>query len=345
MNKFQLPSATIDQVAAEAGVSKTTISRYLNGKFEFMSAETKKRIENVIQQLDYQPSNVARSLKSQRSRQIGCIIADISSPFSSILLKGISDVCSSHGYQVLFSDVSNNPERERTCIQQFLLNQVDGLIVNTAGGNDDFLIKLKQKGVPIVLADRCIQPRNTIDTVTTENYHVTYSCIEHLKNNGFENIAFFTEKNIEISTRATRFQAFLDAMKDLYQINGAKNFYAINGENDIENQKLLKDFIESNSNKKLAVFCVNGVTLLRVLKAMQSGGYQINSQLGICGFDDWGWASLIPPGITTITQDSYSVGVQSAKIILRRVLGQKGRKPVYQELPNKLIIRGSTTRI
>lgn len=342
MNKFQQQSATINQVAAAAGVSKTTISRYLNGKFEFMSSETKKRIECVIQQMNYHPSNIARSLKSQKSRQIGCIIADISSPFSSILLKGISDVCSSHGYQVLFSDVNEKPDRERTCIEQFLLNQVDGLIVNTAGGNDDYLVHLKNNGVPIVLADRCIEPQNILDTVTTENYSVTYSCMKHLVQSGFQRIAFFTEKNIGISPRVTRWQAYLDATNNELHCSEAKHYFVI-GNNEVDNQKLIHDFLKGNLQKRTAIFCVNGVTLLRVLQAIQNEGYPINNQLGVCGFDDWGWASLIPPGITTITQDSYSVGVQSAKIILQRISGKRSSKTIYKELPNRLIVRGSTS--
>ncbi|WP_092750908.1 LacI family DNA-binding transcriptional regulator [Hydrogenoanaerobacterium saccharovorans] len=83
----------MNDVAGAARVSKTTVSRYLNGKYEFMCAEMKNRIKEVMLELNYRPSNIARRLKSQKSRVIGCIIADITSHFSSILVKGISDVC------------------------------------------------------------------------------------------------------------------------------------------------------------------------------------------------------------------------------------------------------------
>ena len=79
-------NVTIADVALRAGCSKTTISRYLNGKFEFMSAESKERIAAVIEEMNYRPNNLARSLKSSRSRLIGVIMADISNPFSSILV-------------------------------------------------------------------------------------------------------------------------------------------------------------------------------------------------------------------------------------------------------------------
>ncbi len=143
MNRFNQNNVTISQVAAAAHVSMTTVSRYLNGKYEFMSAETKQRIADIIEKLDYHPSNIARSLKSRVSRSVGCVIADIGSPFSSILLKGVDEVCSAEGYQVLFSDAANSPEKERNTIQELLNSRVDGLIVNTTGCNDDYLVGLK----------------------------------------------------------------------------------------------------------------------------------------------------------------------------------------------------------
>lgn len=342
MRKFKENNITIGQVAAAAQVSKTTISRYLNGKFDYMSADTRKRIQEVIKELDYHPSNIARSLKSQSSKVIGCVIADISSPFSSILLKGINDVCSSNGYQVLFFNLDNQSDKEMNSIQELLNSQVDGLIINTTGYNDDYLIDLKNRGVPIVLTDRCISQQGVIDTVTTENYHITYTCMKHLFENGFQKVAFFTQGNGRISPRVLRYQAYLSAMREFYHLDGEKYSFLIK-ENDLDNcTEQLNLFIQQNPEERLAIFSVNGVTMLNVLQAMQRAGYSISENLGICGFDDWGWASLIPPGITAIAQDSYSVGVEAAKIILKRIAGKRKSKPVFIELPNKLCIRGST---
>lgn len=342
MDGFREGHVTIAQVAAAVGVSKTTISRYLNGKFDYMSEETKKRIQNVIEQMDYHPSNIARSLKSQNSRAIGCVIADISNPFSSILLKGIGDVCNANGYQVLFSNINNQPEKEMVSIQELLNNRVDGLILNTTGQNDEALIELNNRGVPIILADRCIGKRDMMDTVTTENYHVTYSCIRHLQENGFERVAFFTLGNQKISPRVIRYEAYLDAMREIFQADGNQTFYQIREEDPKNCERQVSDFVGRFPEKRIAIFCVNGVTMLHVLHAMRNCGYSISKTLGICGFDDWGWASLIPPGITTITQDSYAVGVQAAKLVLKRVGQKRKSKPVYIELQNKLCIRGST---
>ena len=121
---------TIDQVAQQAGVSKTTVSRYLNGRYDALSDETRERIGLVIDRLHYRPNRMAQSLKAQNSRLLGCLVSDISSPFSALIVKGINSVCLSAGYQLLLVDSGDDPERERTAIRDLLENQVDGLIVN-----------------------------------------------------------------------------------------------------------------------------------------------------------------------------------------------------------------------
>lgn len=334
--------ATIAQVADAAKVSKTTVSRYLNGRYEFMSEETKAEINRVIQQLDYHPSNIARSLKTRKSRVIGCIIADITSPFSSVLIKGINDVCIQNGYQVLFSNTDNQPERELNCIYRLLSDQVEGLIINSTGFNDDYLIDLHKKGVPIVLADRCLRTNRVIDTVTTENYGPVYSCMQRLYANGFEKVAFFTQGNGKISSRLVRYRGFLDASREIFSEDGEKNTFLVDTDDPSVCSRSLRTFVESNRGKRLAVFCVNGVCLLNVLLGMQKENYPISRELGICGYDDWGWASLIPPGITTITQDSYKVGKLSAETLLDRISGKVDSEAVLIELPNQLYVRGST---
>ena len=129
--------ATISDVAAKSGVSKTTVSRFLNGKYDNISIATRQRIKAVIEELDYRPNRTAQRLKASRTMLVGCIIGDISSPFSAVLLKGIMGICEAAGYQVLFADCNDDPERERMAIKSFVDNRVDGLIVNTSGGNEE----------------------------------------------------------------------------------------------------------------------------------------------------------------------------------------------------------------
>ncbi|WP_066086615.1 LacI family DNA-binding transcriptional regulator [Neobacillus novalis] len=333
---------TINEVAKKANVSKTTVSRYLNGKYEYMSEETKELLGTVIAQLGYRPSNLARSLKAKNSGVIGCTIADIGSPFSSIVLKGISDYCKQLGYNVLFANIGNDSINEIESIQSLLDNKVDGLIINTTGKNDDYLLSLKNEGIKIVLTDRSLSKPNLLDTVATNNYEATFDLVKYLYEQGYKRVAFFTQDMTVISSRYQRHKGFKDAMRKFFNMDGDLTTYVVELDDPQNTDDSLRKFVSVSKGEPAAIFTVNGVTLLTVLHGMQRLNIEISPQLGICGFDDWGWASLIPPGITTLTQESYECGVQSAKLLIERIKEQGEFEPKYIELPAQLVKRGST---
>jgi LacI family transcriptional regulator, kdg operon repressor len=329
---------TINEVAKASGVSKTTISRYLNGKFEYMSEDTRKRIQSVIEEFQYRPSNVAKTLKSNKSGLVGVTIADIGSQFSSILLKGIGDVCKAHGYQVVISNVDNDPVKEREYIQSLMDNRVEGIIVNTTGYNDDFLVNINETRVPIVLADRTMDELK-IDSVTTNNHRLTFDTIKFLIEKGYENIAFFTEDPGKNNVRHHRRQGYLDAMKQFLDIDADKLIYTIKTDDKNSCTKAIEDFNSLYKNKMKAIFTVNGVTLLSVLKGLQQCNYKIPDDFYVCGYEDWGWATLVYSEMPVISQHSYEVGAESAKMLMRRINGNRVGKPKYKELEDKLIIK------
>ena len=332
---------TIDKVASLAKVSKTTISRYLNGRFEFMSDETRKRIRAVIEELDYRPNNLARGLKSNRSGLIGVLVADIGSPFSSILVKGVGDTCKDRGYQTIIANTDNDPQKEREYIRSLIDNRVEGLIVNITGQNDNFLLELKDEGIPIVVADRPMETLS-LDTVTSNNAEMTYRTIRHLYEQGFERVAFITQQISQVRTRYVRHQTFLKACRELYGVDGEKWVYFIDPSDVGSLSQELQAFLKMEDGPA-AAFAVNGVTLLSLVKAIRELDLVMPDDLGVAGYDDWGWASLIPPGITTISQPSYNVGVQSALRLIQRMKDNRS-KPKLIELPSELIVRGSSVR-
>jgi len=331
---------TIGEVARLSVVSKTTVSRYLNGHFEFMSAETRKRIQSVIEQLDYRPNNLARGLKSKRSGLIGVLVADISSPFSSILVKGVGDTCTQRGFHTIIANTDNDPQKEREYIEALMDNRVEGLIVNITGKNNDFLLELKAQGVPIVLADRPMETLQ-LDTVTSNNFQMTYDALVHLHRQGFQRVAFFTQEVSEVRTRFARHQAFLQFCRDFFQTDGADFVYVINPDDIPKMATDLQAFLESGEGPA-AAFAVNGVTSLSLVKAINQLNLTMPTDIGVCSYDDWGWTSLVPPGITTISQPSYKVGMEAAKRLILHIQGNRTLKPKLLELPSELIVRGSS---
>ena len=334
---------SINEIAEEVGVSKATISRYLNGQFEYMSHATREKIKHTIEVMGYRPSKIARSLKLQTSKMIGCIIADISNPASSVIIQGISDVCDAAGYQVLFSNSGeNDAQKELSSIESLLDSRIDGLIINSTGYNSDYLKSLRNEGMPIVLVDRIFDQEYKLDGVTSENYSSTMECIEHLWRQGYRHIGCFTGDMLRISSRRIRRQAFLDAMARFYSKDAQDDVYIIDHTDEEKTTELLHVFLEKAANTSSAIFASNGVVQLHLLSVLKKMRVEIGKDLGFCGFDDWGWAALVGPGITTVAQNSYQMGAEAARLLLERIEGNVLTENICIQIPNELKIRGST---
>ena len=333
---------TISDVAKQVGVSKTTISRYLNGKYEYMSAELRERIAEVINELNYRPSNIARSLKSKKSQFIGVIYADISNPVSAIISKGINDCCKEYGYHVLTANTDNDPDKEKEYILSMIDARVEGLIVLPVGPNAELMSEIAERHVPIVLVDRPTFPTR-FDTVKTNDFAITIETIKHLAEQGFERVGFFSPPIDSVGTRILRQQAYRKACADILKIQPQE--YVVNdiGNNDSA-EVVVRKFMAENPDRSKAIFTSSGVTMLSVIKAIYKLKLRIPEDIGICGFDDWPWAELVGPGITAISQPSYDVGVEAVKRMMFRLHKNRTALPKLIELENHLVVRGSTQR-
>lgn len=332
-------SVTIKDVAKMAGVSRTTVSFYLNGKFQYMSVDTKEKIRKVIQDLEYKPSSVAKGLKTKKSGLIGMIVADITNPFTSILVKGVNDKCIEKGYQLIVANTDNDIKKEKEYIISILQSQAEGIIVNGTGNNIEFLKELKSKGNKIILADRTAD-ENYFDSVTTNNEEITYDTINMLYESGFEEIAFFTYPMDVNTTRVKRFRAFEKATSK-YKSNPKEYLYIINNQDNMKEK--IREFNEKYKNKKKAAFVVNGVVMLSFIQGTLDLQLSIPDDIGVCGFDDWGWNHVIGSGISAISQPSYEVGNKCAEILIQRILEEiESPEPINLELESQLILRGST---
>lgn len=334
---------TIDMVAERAGVSKTTISRYLNRKYENISPATRDHIESVINELNYRPNRSAQRLKAAKSMLIGCCIGDVSSPFTGLLLKGITGVCESAGYQVLFADSGEDGARELSALEGFLENRVDGLIVNSTGGNEDFLLEINRRGVPVALADRGLKQDGVLDTVSCANEEISVQCLELLKDCGYTRVAFFTEGNRCIRPRLLRQKGYEEALGMLFP-GEEPLVYEFDRKNTGACEDCLRDFRTRFPGERIAVISVNGVTAKYVLLAMQNAGLETGYDFGFCTFDDWSWFRLMNSGITAVALKTEEIGAAAARMLLERITGETEYDAPGRNLnmSGKIMLRGST---
>src|SRR5579875_3745622 len=198
---------TIADVARKAGVSKTTVSRFLSDQAEYISEETYRKIEKAIQALHYEPSQMARGLKAKQSRLIGILVADIANPFTTAILRGAEDVCHRHHYSLLVCNSDNDPIKEQNYIRTLRSHHIDGLILHTTGYNQSMLLALQKEKTPVVLLDREVNGMH-VDLVGMDNTQATYDALDYLVRQGYHSIAYVTAPTADISTRIERVQAF-----------------------------------------------------------------------------------------------------------------------------------------
>jgi len=338
---MQPGTVTIGKVSELAGVSKTTVSRYLNGKYEHMSEKTKNRIRAVIEELDYRPSVIARGLKSQKTGLIGVIVSDITNPVTIHLIKGIIDYCTQEGYQVVTASSDENPAKEREYILSMTDRQVEGLVVSIADYNEyELLESLRGRGANIVLADRTIN-KPIFDTITTDNYAMTKHAIKTLYELGYEAVGFFSSDLLRSNVRLARYNGFLNQSKE-YILSPEKLVYIVRDNMEDGFKKSLKDFMAAWAGKKAAAFAPTPMAMLNLLGAAHELGLKIPEDLGVCGYDNLHWSSLISGGISVIEQPFYEVGIESAKMLIKRIRKEMDDGPQYVELNSRLILRNST---
>ena len=336
---MKIDHITIDDVSIKAGVSKTTVSRYLNGKFEHMSDKTKVKVKKAIEELKFRPNLTARTLKSQRTNLVGVIVTDIVNPVYVHLIKGVIDECAKQGYQVIIANSDEEIEKEKEYAQAMIDRQVEGLVVSLVDYNEfSHLENLKEQGAKIVLADRTIS-RPVLDIVTTDNYEMTKVAIRYLYDTGFERVALFSPDLLKSKVRFERYSAFLNQSKEYvddsndlaYILKEAKDYISV-----------LRDFTSSNASKRKAAFASTPVALLSLLAAANEIGLDIPTDIGICGYDNLPWTELISGGITVVEQPFYEVGAESARLLIKRINGMEDNGLRYVVLNSRLIVRNST---
>ncbi|MCY7950436.1 pectin utilization transcriptional regulator KdgR [Bacillus inaquosorum] len=338
MKKKTTGHTTIKDVAECAGVSKSTVSRYINGKIDVISPEKVKNIKKAIAELNYRPSKMAQGLKIKKSKLIGFVVADITNPFSVAAFRGVEEVCDQYGYSIMVCNTDNSPEKEREMLLKLEAHSVEGLILNATGENKDLLNAFAEQHIPTILIDRKL-PDLKLDTVTTDNRRITKEILQKIYSKGYTDVALFTEPISSISPRAER-AAVYQEMASAQNVNGLVRMYEIDVKNKEQLKAALRSFYKDMPEQKKAILALNGLIMLKIISCMEELGLHIPQDIGIAGFDDTEWYKLIGPGITTIAQPSHDMGRTAMERVLKRIEGDKGA-PQTIELEAEVIMRKS----
>lgn len=317
---------TIKQIAELASTSKTTVSFYLNGKFEKMSAETKERIEKVIEETNYQPSAAARSLNAKKMNLIGVIIGDITNTFANQIVKGIDDAAREKNFQIIVGNSNYDFENEEMYVERMLGMGVDGFIVQPTSQFHHLLPKIKSMNKEVVFIDSQVKD-NKDKWVKTNNYEAVMEATEKMIALGYDDFVLLTADPEVLSTRKERARGFTDTVE-----LAKKNVHVQVVPSNVTSEditEILGNIIKINH--KTLIFAANCWLLPIVYFGLKDLRNLMPNTIGLLGFDNLEWTNFSSPTVTTIVQPSYEEGKQAAIILIDSVENEN------LEAPNQIL--------
>lgn len=351
MNKFPrktpasatIPAkATIADVARTAGVSKATVSRFLNHRDTLLSKDIATRVEVAIAALAYSPSPMAQALKRGRSKLIGLVVADVSNPFSVALLRGAEKACQQAGYLIMLFNLADDNAREQEAIETLSAYQVEGFILNTLGHDGGAAANAMRHGKPVVLIDRRHHDLS-VDFVSLDNTGAMRLAVNHLVERGYRNMVYATEPVKGVSTREERESAFHrwigQQQSDKPSIVG-RTLEGPGHQTDLLDEGL-QSLYNSAPRGQAAVIASNAVTSLRIVASMARLKLRLGADIGMVGIDETDWAPYVGPGLSTVAQPTGELGHMAANCLIERLKGQQP-PPRQILLSGELIARGSS---
>jgi LacI family transcriptional regulator, kdg operon repressor len=334
---------TIQDVARHAGVSITTVSRYLNQRYDAMSDDTKNRIAGVIAELKYQPNALARGLKSNQSGMIAVVVVNISYPYCVSLIQTLSNRLSPVGYNVHVCETGGDPKREAQILANVISKQADALIIQTNGDNNELLANIANQ-IPVILVDRQFNIPGTSCAVTN-NQEASYQITDYLFQEGYHEILYVTEEEERISTRIERKTGYIKACR----AHGKVPWVGFVDRQNLQTFADLAASIEADKHQKpFAIYTANGLLMMQLYRNLQGLLYtdRPHVPIGIATFDEPDWVGIVNPSMTCVRQPVEQIGEWTAKVVVTQIKSGKSQKRTQKVriLPSSLVI-GESTRL
>lgn len=326
---------TMADVARAAGVSRMTVSRVINDKGE-ISPATRQRVLEVIEELDYRPSSIARGLATRKTTTIGLVVPDIANPFFSDLACGVADRAYSEGYNVFLCNTHENLHRELHILDSLVEQRVDGLMLCSSRLPDEMLRKALRRHSAAVLVNRRLADSDVGTVVLTDKQGAGTAAM-HLLGSGHRAIGFLAGPANSYSgrQRAEGFRAALSAAGVSY--NPAWVRHCSSG---MEGGRETALEMLAQHPELTALFCYNDLVAVGALQACTILGRRVPDDVAIVGFDDIPLAGLINPPLTTCHVPRVELGDRAVELLLEGIAG-RAEECTEIALRPELVVRAS----
>ena len=326
-------STNLKRLAEELGLSISSVSKALRDSYE-ISAETKRRVREMAEKLNYQPNPFASSLRRKKSITIAVVIPEIANNFFALAMDGIQMVAQQKGYHVLTYLTHEDYKNEESTIRHLQGGRVDGVLISLCRDTADVshLASLHETGIPLVFFDR-VPETMECPTVTTDDYESGFKATEHLIQAGCKRIACLSLSNY-LSIAHKRLNGYEDALKK-HNIKADPKLVVQCTNDNTTNLDLIKKLLKGK-DKPDGVFATVEKLAISTYYVCNDIDLKIPQQLKIISFSNLRTASLLNPSLSTITQPAFEMGKESASLLFRMI-----EKKTFGNRIDKIVLKSS----
>lgn len=314
---------TINDIARELGISKSTVSRALAGNDD-VKAETREAVRAMAEKMNYIPNHMAQNLTKRRTRVIGVVVPEFINSFFSRIIIQIQKVFESEGYRVLITQCNDSWEVERRNLELLEENMVEGILLSVTekGKNKELYKTLIDRGIPIIFFNR---DEKGIDTsrVIIDDYKWSFFAAEHLiytrRAMGCANpriLHFQGPANIDLSKR--RYRGYVDAMEK-HRIEVSNNsILSTEVITRDEGFRIMSSYLEENPAPD-GIFCFNDQLAIGAMRALKHYGIKIPETTSVIGFSESQSALITVPALSSVAQPLEQMGVTASRLLLEKI--------------------------
>lgn len=338
MGQRTVKTPTMREVAQLASVSVQTVSCVVNGTGS-ISPETRERVLQAIEQLNYHRDPIARSMRTGRTQLIGLLVLDITNPVLSLIASAVEAEAYARNYGVLLYNVSQDKRREHAYLEAVAERLVDGLIIVNAVDREKTFAEIQRSAIPTVLVD-CLAS-TSIPSVSVDNHQGAYLATTHLIELGHRRIAHLSgAPALEVARQ--RIIGYEQALDD-HGLAYKRICHPVNNRWDFRSGYLATQHLLETTPRPTAIFAAGDQMAMGAYRALAEAGVRVPDDVSVIGFDDIEAANYISPPLTTIRQPFEEIG-QRALALLFELLGDRRPAKTQVILPPELILRQSTGR-
>jgi LacI family transcriptional regulator len=330
-------TATIFDVARQAGVSIGTVSRVLNNR-DRVHPDTRERVLRAIRELDYWPNALARGLASRQTKTLGLVIPQVNDPFFFQIVRGVEDAASAAGYNLLIASQPQQPG-EHSYLRLFHRGHVDTMVLVAIDVRPQEVKAITDRGVPIVLVQQDIG-RN-VPSLLVDNYHGARALAEHLVEHGYRRLGYIAGTDYTLDNRE-RLRGLRDVLSE-HDLSLPASSIARGNYLRASGFPAMQELLALNPRPE-AVFAANDQMAADAILAAQAAGMVVPDDVAVVGFDDAPVASYTHPPLTTVSQPVYDLGWQAARTALAANRADRDAPQVAPrliQLPTTLVVRQS----